>query len=543
MKLKSILFILFVSLLGGLYAQESTSLFEPHSVNLTVEAGLPSNEVYDVLEDSIGRQWFCTDNGLAVFDGQKFIRVVDSSCSVVFLISEKDPEGNLWFVTLVGDVLKAKPKENSLAVVFKSDSLQDLFGGAIISDMAFIDGNLILSAAKSLFSLPLDNTKGEPKKIVPNENQLLVLSDGNNTIAAKGKVTTSSFELKLVVNGNETSFSSKPFMKSSRNATTGVLRNEHLFILEENSLTQIKLSDGSYIREQNMPKNTTGIYIHDDMLWVGSYSDGLKAYSLDGNLTLKQHIFREKAISKFKVDNSKGKWICSQEEGVFFIPNFAVQSVDTRLSGISRITSTFKRNNEVSFGEYKGGAYFIDMNEENKAISHLGSLSDQISFIGLYPKDSSVKFISQKEILKTEKGNQLTSIKPRRTFIGRSDIDFPFSAFRTVNKRLYKRINKGDKFNYSLIDSSQHYQRIRVIEDFKDFSLIGNFNQVFYVDNRTNEVQQLAFRDKTIDFRAAAIYSEDEVALGTKGEGLLILNKNDMSLKAFEFGLKKSQRF
>lgn len=44
----------------------------PHFRNYTVDDGLPSSLVYRAFQDSRGFIWFCTDKGLARFDGYKF---------------------------------------------------------------------------------------------------------------------------------------------------------------------------------------------------------------------------------------------------------------------------------------------------------------------------------------------------------------------------------------------------------------------------------------------------------------------------------------
>lgn len=62
-----ILFLfLFLAVLNGLKAQQ------PVYSSFTVENGLPSNEVYDIFEDSLGYIWFATDHGIARYDGYDF---------------------------------------------------------------------------------------------------------------------------------------------------------------------------------------------------------------------------------------------------------------------------------------------------------------------------------------------------------------------------------------------------------------------------------------------------------------------------------------
>ena len=75
---------------------------QPHFRNYSTEHGLPSPEVYCVMEDSRGYMWFGTDNGAARFDGYEFKTYGAKEGlkdNVVFEIHE-DSRGRIWFSTL-----------------------------------------------------------------------------------------------------------------------------------------------------------------------------------------------------------------------------------------------------------------------------------------------------------------------------------------------------------------------------------------------------------------------------------------------------------
>ena len=50
------------------HSQESEYPF----INYTIKDGLPSNEVYDVIQDNLGYIWLTTYNGFCRFDGYEF---------------------------------------------------------------------------------------------------------------------------------------------------------------------------------------------------------------------------------------------------------------------------------------------------------------------------------------------------------------------------------------------------------------------------------------------------------------------------------------
>ena len=89
------LWVLFPAALNGQH---------PSWQNFTTQDGLPSNEIYGMMQDSRGLLWFSTDQGICHFNGYEFIRPVDTSATAAastFQIVE-DAQGRIWFMHLDG---------------------------------------------------------------------------------------------------------------------------------------------------------------------------------------------------------------------------------------------------------------------------------------------------------------------------------------------------------------------------------------------------------------------------------------------------------
>ena len=70
----------------------------------TAEQGLPSTEVYDIIQDRKGYIWAATDRGVARFDGYAFESLTTAeglSNNVVFKLCE-GPDGKIWFGEMPG---------------------------------------------------------------------------------------------------------------------------------------------------------------------------------------------------------------------------------------------------------------------------------------------------------------------------------------------------------------------------------------------------------------------------------------------------------
>jgi ligand-binding sensor domain-containing protein len=93
---KSSCFTLYLALLlscASLWSQQ------PAWHQYTIADGLPSNEIYGMLQDRAGFLWFATDLGVCRFDGYEFHRPVDTSrlaCNSAFKMAE-DAQGRVWF--------------------------------------------------------------------------------------------------------------------------------------------------------------------------------------------------------------------------------------------------------------------------------------------------------------------------------------------------------------------------------------------------------------------------------------------------------------
>jgi len=99
--LKDIQQLFFIALL---LATLNLSAQNPFIHHYTTSDGLPSNTLYSVFQDSKKFLWFGTDDGVLRFDGTNFISFRKENgleCSGVFRIKE-DSYGRIWFFSYNG---------------------------------------------------------------------------------------------------------------------------------------------------------------------------------------------------------------------------------------------------------------------------------------------------------------------------------------------------------------------------------------------------------------------------------------------------------
>ncbi len=90
--------------------------WEIPNIHYTMKNGLPSNEVYDVLEDSIGYIWLTTDNGLCRFDGYEFktYGLEKGLTDRVVFDMQLDTFGRIWMNSINGKILYYSPELDSI---------------------------------------------------------------------------------------------------------------------------------------------------------------------------------------------------------------------------------------------------------------------------------------------------------------------------------------------------------------------------------------------------------------------------------------------
>lgn len=105
-------------------------------LHFSVEEGLPSSEVYDVLEDDQGMMWFATDRGVARFDGYEFevFTTDDGLPDDVILRLFKDYKGRIWFVSFSGQLsffqnknISAYPYNRTIKKVLQSPLIISIY--------------------------------------------------------------------------------------------------------------------------------------------------------------------------------------------------------------------------------------------------------------------------------------------------------------------------------------------------------------------------------------------------------------------------------
>ena len=158
------------------------------TIQLGVEDGLPSSQVYNIIQDDYGYIWFSTDRGLSRYNGYEFENYenIHGLAENVVFDFVKTNDGSIWCTTISSQVFKISGREPTFTLypynaTVKKNSENNITKGLYFSP----SGDLYLSFHHRYGYLHLSSTgqvKSTPEFGNPNatERYCKVLKDDNS---------------------------------------------------------------------------------------------------------------------------------------------------------------------------------------------------------------------------------------------------------------------------------------------------------------------------------------------------------------------------
>ncbi|GEM_PF-4687012 len=331
---KQLICLLAVALgyIPSLFSQESISNFR----NLDLDSGLPSSEVYHVIQDRQGFIWFATDRGVVKYNGHTFQRFTSNNGltdNVVFRFYERE-NGELWMSTSAGN----------LCYYYENKIHPYRFNKVLESKNA--------SAQRYCNAFSIDNT-GDLLYASRGGGSIHVSSSGEvttiNKIGPIGDVSISSIENSFIatINGEQKTleeidvwFENSKVCRMENNA---VIRNEVQKINDSllcfNGTSTLIVYDfrNHKIRDRiEFGARVTCLGVHPEGVYVGVEKRGLQIYGYSGitrKMNLEYEFKAPYSVTSALEDRDGGLWISTVERGVFYSPNKSVESY-TKSNGL-----------------------------------------------------------------------------------------------------------------------------------------------------------------------------------------------------------------
>lgn len=315
--------------------------------------GLPSNEIYQTFQDSKGFLWFCTDQGLARYNGYAFdyFSTEDGLTDNTIFNAHEDEQGRIWWVTFRGGLcyyennqFKAHPANAAIIELCQEDYLSNLCSHG--DTLFFAPKNtFVISEAKATvqahevayyYSTKQDSTIHKVslndqlpiQQIPPNyysyeysftpigNHQLLYLGISHYRSNTKFSFPD-SFSMRY--RSNRWLLGATPMGHQNIGPHTYLLYTQHRIGL---------FKDRQIVQEALLPSPTIKIYhaIQDQQsnIWVAT-SKGLFLYP-NGDLNqAPQHFLSEYIISHIQEDSEGNLWFSTLNNGVKMLSKLTIR--------------------------------------------------------------------------------------------------------------------------------------------------------------------------------------------------------------------------
>lgn len=409
--------------------------------NFNVKDGLPSSEVYGMLEDSKGYFWFATDMGVSRFNGYSFENFSTENGlpdNTVYGIYE-DHKKNIWFRSQSGKLsyykdhdIQKLPCNNDLIHVLKNLTITSLFVDSRDTVWVGVNSDFLLKIGPGRHRQDINKVK-----LIRDGLYVYEIEDG----FVYGGLSPEKNLFTLYKKGRirkQESYA-EPFVKGMRYSLNRLKDKSYLATM--NHVVVNFNERGVVYRHEGERLNVCTLEDEDANIIVGTFG-GISILNKTGFLADRSYkMLDQKIITSLKNDKEHELWICTKGYGVFYVPyrNFKYYTPMDGLpeSSISCITAM---GNEVFAGHLNGkvssfnGTDLSIINLPTKdtlngnEVTGLLGFDEHTLFIssinGIYHYDhgtkrsKQVKDIGSKKLIKLRNNNTLLSLgfKVLRTY-------------------------------------------------------------------------------------------------------------------------------
>lgn len=336
--------------------------------NFGTEHGLPSSEVYSVIQDQQGYIWGSTDAGIFKYNGIDFkvYTVKDGLPHTTIFHLTEDSQGRIWMAGINNKI--AYIKDNRIVQVAANKQLAALLKlPASIITCIREDSNGDILLGTNMFPIRI-NAKGNYSDAIAMEfsdpaisgsisgNQQGLLLTANNALQATPyswllSVQTATINQRVQLPATLRSNRINNFLRAC------MTNDQTVYFSFGRILGMLHANSPPFFQ----PTEHLTSFINcdtDDGVWVGTYSGGIYYYP-DGDLQKKPFVFL-KGLTPTGItqDYEGGIWISTIERGLYYAPSkyaFHYNStplINTAVNGLHRL------NDDMVIGTTTEGTYF-----------------------------------------------------------------------------------------------------------------------------------------------------------------------------------------
>ncbi|MCX6318682.1 MAG: histidine kinase [Bacteroidetes bacterium] len=388
----TLLYILF-PLITACFSYQTACGQDPVYRLISKANGLPSNTVYNILQDKQGFIWMGHDKGLSRYDGKQFKHFASNTQQGKSLSNLIEGRNTIWCQDFTGNVYYVKKDS-----IVKEEKMQS---SGYYTNLSMIKNELLVMAGyRSIQTL---NVRTREYSIQQFDTEM-----GSAISFEKDRVVIMNEENQWVFDGKKTSHTnllSKSagdifFLRNFGGEYYGISKNTYpvISVVKNNSFEALPLlQPGIFVQD---------VTIIDDLLWI-STSSGAWCFGLNMQPAFGGHcFFAGKNITRIIKDREGSYWFGTLDNGVLFVPdinnrlyNYNNEKFSAlRISANAQILYAGTSNNRIlSFDFFKH--QFTSL--------YKGDANHEVLTIHEDPASSQLLFSSDKVILINRNGRAL----------------------------------------------------------------------------------------------------------------------------------------
>jgi Histidine kinase/Two component regulator propeller len=354
----------------------------PNAIVINKLNGLPSNEVYNIFQDSKGFIWIAHNEGLSKYDGYQFFNFQNKlQTSKAGTLIQEDQYGRIWYENFDGYLYYVE--HDSLHILKQNTSPGFFHYGIVENHIYVLQNNGIdvfnLKNLQIIKTLPLQKdelafTHATKKNFyVYNHNDLY-------------RINNLSFEFELINYYGKTQLTKHGVLFSDDthilmygndvNDKYCYATNENTYAPKFNHNIQDFIQAASYIDHSIWFCTTKGVYAFGD---EGQILNQSKPY------------FKDKSISCAIKDREGNFWFSSTNEGILFVPDLKSNLFKSKF----KIKKIARYDNKIIAGTENSELLSIDLPTNHIEILHKNDHNKSIDFLRLDAQDKTIYYASK----------------------------------------------------------------------------------------------------------------------------------------------------
>jgi hypothetical protein len=428
-------YIVFLSILLCSYTAFAQ---QPAYTYYSIREGLPSNDIYNCVEDKRGFLWIATENGVSKFDGKNFKNYATAQGlpDNDVLSVQMDSSGVIWVMPFQRTPAYYDEKSDRFINSKTDTELKKINFGSLNNSNALASGGMgFCNNAGQIFIYKNKKCKGYSFKGVTgimstsriiqlqDEKYLMVCSDSLRVIA-DGKIIQ-SYNLNKKI--KRTSFV-----------------NNQLYIADSTELVKFSiLKDGSIGKQVKVifPFVIASLNFTVKQIAIASASGNI--YLADtASLNISQQGFSFNSLTKYVYEDRVGNtWICTKENGLIRYQQKGILTISDDAFKRNFNALTFF-NNKLVAGTNDGQAYFYNAPYDFKIIS-LGNEKNYTSWVRqIYAAKKDLYVSIEGGFYKINKNKNVVEVFNKKNSIANKDFIFVNDSIMfSGNSSFVSRIN------------------------------------------------------------------------------------------------------